>query len=113
MAGFVKGDVVLTPFPFSGEEGFKIRPALVLAVLPYGRGSDYLVCIITTQQVSDPYLLDLDSVDIVGGRLTQKCYLRPTYTYAVSEHMIKRQIGRLESDKLNVAVQALVSALTK
>ncbi len=113
MAGFVKGDVVLTPFPFSGEEGFKTRPALVLAVLPYGSGSDYLLCIITTQRVNDPNLLDLDSADFTGGRLTQKCYLRPTYTYAVSEHMIKRQLGRLGADKIDRAVQSLVSALTK
>ena len=112
MAGFVKGDIVLTPFPFSGEEGFKTRPTLILTVLPYGRGSDYLLCIITTQQISDPYLLDLDTGDIVGGRLTQKCYLRPTYTYAVSEHMIKRQTGHLKGDKLTIAVQSLVSALT-
>lgn len=112
MAGYVKGDIVLTPFPLSGEEGFKTRPALILAALPYGRGSDYLVCIITTQQVSDPHLLDFDSTDIVGGRLTQKCYARPTYTYAVSEHMIKRKIGHLQADKLDHALTSLISVLT-
>ncbi len=112
MAGYVKGDVVLVPFPFSGEEEFKTRPALVMAVLPYGRGSDCLLCIVTTQRADDPHLLALDVLDIEGGRLTQQCYLRPTYTYAVAEHMIKRRLGRLNDNKLQAAVQSLVSVLT-
>lgn len=113
MAGYVKGDVVLVPFPLSGEESFKVRPALVMAVLPYNRGSDCLLCIITTQKVDDPHLLFLETSDIEGGRLTQQCYLRPTYTYAVAEHLIKRRLGRLNDVKLQTAISSLVSVLTK
>ncbi len=72
MAQYVKGDVVLTPFPFSDDEDFKVRPALVLAVLPYGSGLDYLVCIITTQPAPDPHLLPLTNTYIDGGRLSEK-----------------------------------------
>lgn len=113
MAGYVKGDVVLAPFPLSGEEGFKVRPALVMAALPFGRGSDCLLCIITTQRADDPHLMTLEISDIEGGRLTQQCYLRPTYTYAVAEHMIKRRLGRLKDDKMQAAVRALVLVLTE
>jgi mRNA interferase MazF len=41
MAGFVKGDVVVIPFPFSDLSGSKRRPALVLADL---RGNDIILC---------------------------------------------------------------------
>ena len=51
MARFVKGDIVLVPFPFSGEENYKHRPALILASWSYASGTDYLVCLITTQHV--------------------------------------------------------------
>ena len=52
MAGFVKGDVVVIPFPFSDLSGSKKRPALVLADLP---GDDILLCQITSQQTKDSF----------------------------------------------------------
>lgn len=113
MERYLKGDIILSPFPFSGEEDFKVRPALVLAALPYAGGVDYLVCLITTQAAPDPYLLSLTNADIEGGRLSQDCYLRPTYAYAVASHQIRRRLGRLKTEKLNTAIQTLVSVLSQ
>jgi mRNA interferase MazF len=47
MAGFVKGDVVIVPFPFSDLTQAKRRPALVVANL---RGNDLILCQITSQE---------------------------------------------------------------
>jgi mRNA interferase MazF len=113
MAQYVKGDIVLTPFPFSSEQDFKVRPALVLAVLPYGGSSDYLVCIVSTQAAPDPHLLELDNHDITGGALSQRCYLRPGYVYSVGESLIKRRLGTLKATKLEQVVQTLVTMLTE
>ena len=41
MERFVKGDVVVVPFPFSDLSGFKRRPALVAATIP---GNDTILC---------------------------------------------------------------------
>ena len=79
MARSLKGDIVLTPFPFSGEEAYKHRPALVLASWDDAGGTDYLTCLITTQKAADPFLTVLDRSDTEGGSLAQVCYLRPTY----------------------------------
>ena len=35
MAKFVKGDIVVLPFPFAELSGSKRRPALVIKELPY------------------------------------------------------------------------------
>lgn len=113
MEGYVKGDIILSPFPFSGDEDFKARPSLVLAALPYAGGTDYLVCMITTQAAPDPYLLSLTSSDYEGARLSQDCYLRPAYTYTVAEHQIKRRLGRLTTAKVHEVVETLVSILTR
>lgn len=46
MARFVKGDVVVVPFPFSDLTSAKRRPALILAEL---EGDDRILCQITSQ----------------------------------------------------------------
>ena len=112
MAQYVKGNLVLTPFPFSNDEDFKVRPALILAALPYGSGTDYLVCIITTQPAPDPHLIPLTNADIDGGRLSQNCYLRPGYVYTVGQSSIKRRLGVLKAAKQEQVTQILVSVLT-
>ena len=45
MARFVRGDVVVIPFPFSDLSQAKRRPALVLAEL---EGNDRILCQITS-----------------------------------------------------------------
>ena len=44
MGAFVKGDVVVAPFPFSDLSAAKKRPALVVATLA---GNDVILCQIT------------------------------------------------------------------
>jgi len=48
MGGFVKGDVVVMPFPYSDLSATKKRPALVIAVLD---GDDVILCQITSQSI--------------------------------------------------------------
>lgn len=112
MARFVKGDIVLLPFPFSGEQDYKHRPALVLASWDYAGGTDYLVCLITTQPADDPYLMELSQVDTLGMSLTQKCYLRPTYLFAPDERVISRKMDHMKPKKLEQIVQIIADVLT-
>ncbi|MBE9239343.1 type II toxin-antitoxin system PemK/MazF family toxin [Anabaena aphanizomenioides LEGE 00250] len=60
MAEFIKGDVVIVPFPFSDLSQTKRRPALVIATL---QGNDMILCQITSQSVSDRYAIGLDNSD--------------------------------------------------
>ena len=48
MARFVKGDIVVVPFPFSDLTQAKRRPALVITTL---KGDDIILCQITSQMV--------------------------------------------------------------
>ncbi len=112
MARFVKGDIVLVPFPFSAEEAYKHRPALVLASWSYGGGTDYLVALITTQPAPDPYLTEIVQADTYGGSLAQKCYLRPTYLFAPDEQLISRRVDRLKPERLERIIQTIVQVLT-
>lgn len=112
MAAFVKGDVVVVPFPFSGVAGAKRRPALVLASWPFGAGTDYLLCLISSQRVSDPYLLALDEDDIQNGTLARQSYVRPTYLFAADEALIVYKVGTLQNDKLQQVTQTVIRLLS-
>ena len=60
MERFVKGDIVVIPFPFSDLSDVKRRPALILASL---RGEDIILCQITSQNIRDQYAIYLDTSD--------------------------------------------------
>ena len=66
MGRFIKGDVVVTPFPFSDSTASKKRPALVVADLT---GDDIIICLITSQNAKDNYAISLASDNLANGQL--------------------------------------------
>ena len=62
MERFVKGDVVITPFPFSDLSSSIKRPALVVASL---KGDNVILCQITSQSRDDPYAIELKKGDFL------------------------------------------------
>ena len=58
MARFIKGDIVVIPFPFSDLSGSKRRPAFVINTLP---GNDILLCQITSKTNKDRYSISITS----------------------------------------------------
>ena len=74
MGRFVKGDVVVVPFPFSDLTRSKRRPALVLTELT---GDDLILCQITSQNIRDVYSIDLCDNDFESGGLNKPSNVRP------------------------------------
>ncbi len=68
MERFVKGDIVVLPFPYSDLSNSKKRPAMVLADL---KGDDIILCQITSQFVKDNYAIALDDDGFRRGSLNK------------------------------------------
>ena len=66
MAKFIKGDIVIVPFPFSDLTQAKKRPALVIADL---EGNDLILSQITSQTVKDHYAIPITDDDFESGSL--------------------------------------------
>ena len=64
MAEFVKGDIVVIPFPFSDLSGSKKRPALVIKDLI---GEDIVLCQITSKSIKDTYALSINETEFKDG----------------------------------------------
>lgn len=93
------------PFPYSGAPGEKLRPALVLAAVPYTGRADYVVCIISTQNAPDPSIILLANTDVTAGVLRKQSYLRPTYLFTTSENRISRKVGNMKKEIVDTALQ--------
>ncbi len=74
---------------------------------------DYHLCMVSTQRDTDPYQMELRNSDLVDGKLSQTCFVRPTYNFSADENWIDRRIGRVKPEKLKAILFTLFTALTK
>jgi mRNA interferase MazF len=108
MAGFVKGDVIIIPFPFSDLSQSKRRPALVLNNL---RGEDVILCQITSQAKSDSYAISLNKNDFEEGELKHISNIRTNRLFTANQGLILYKAGRLKEDKINAVIDKVIKIL--
>lgn len=108
MAKFIKGDIIVLPFPFSDLTQSKKRPALVIAEL---EGDDLILCQITSQEVKDKYAVSIDEDDFETGTLKRKSNVRPNRIFTADRHIILYRLGHLKSEKINKVIEKIVDIL--
>ena len=108
MGRFVKGEVVVLPFPFSDLSASKRRPALVVAPL---QGDDVILCMITSRAVSDSNAIPLEPTDFAGGGLPHNSYVRPNRLFTADSRIVIRSVGKLTDSKLQEVVDAIVELI--
>ncbi len=108
MAKFVKGDVVVVPFPFSDLTQAKRRPALVVSQL---EGDDVILCQITSKTIKDNYALSLEDQDFETGTLKQSSNIRPNRIFTADSHIILYCIGKLKAGKLSEAIDKIIEII--
>ncbi len=108
MARFVKGDVVVVPFPFSDLTQSKRRPALVIAELA---GKDVILCQITSQWINDEYAIMIDNKDFDEGTLNQRSYIRPNRIFTADSGIILYSVGHLKNKRIDDVLDKLIEIL--
>jgi len=108
MERFVKGNVVVVPFPFSDLTQAKRRPALVIAEL---EGDDLILCQITSQTIRDSYAVSIDDRDFEAGTLKQKSNVRPNRIFTADRHIILYRAGHLKPDKIDQIIEKIIAIL--
>lgn len=110
MGRFVKGDVVVTPFPFTDLTGSKRRPALVVAVLT---GDDVVLCQITSVARRDAYSIPLVAGDFTRGSLSRPSVIRPNRLFTADDGLIVRSVGTVTAAKLEEVVDRVVEIVRR
>lgn len=108
MGRFVKGDIVVAPFPFSDLSASKRRPAMVLGVLG---GEDVVLCQITSQVSRDTNSIPLDSADFASGALPRPSFIRPNRLFTADGHIVVYIAGHVSAQKRDEFIEAVVTWL--
>jgi mRNA interferase MazF len=109
MGKFVKGDVVVIPFPFTDLSGSKKRPAFVVADLS---GDDIIVCQITSKSKSDPFALPLAAHDFSSGGLPVDSFIRPNKIFTADKNSILSVAGHLDENKTRAAINSIITIIS-
>lgn len=108
------GDVVLVRLPQFGGGLPKLRPALVLALLP-GPYQNVLICGITTQlrdlEPDWDELVEPADSDFPASGLHRVSVIRPSYLYAADHQEVAGTIGQIDNGRLKRLRNRLSSLL--
>ncbi len=92
---YVRGDVVLIQFPFSGPAGQKDRPAIVISTTTYhDRWDELLVAALTSKQPKTLRPTDCPLQDWKAAGLQQASWAR-SHLATVHRQLVIRKLGSL------------------
>jgi len=110
MGRFVKGDVVVAPFPFSDLSSTKKRPALVIAPL---KGGDVILCQITSQTIADNHAVRIDPNDFADGGLNRPSNIRPNRLFTADSNIVLYRAGSLTPEVVEKAIARIIRIITE
>ena len=108
------GDVVLARVPSGSNAPTKLRPALVLAVLPGAVEGSVLVCGISSRidRVLDGWDVVLSAGALARSGLKVASVIRPSSLATFSQQDTFRRLGRVDASILEDIAGLLASAIT-
>lgn len=110
MERFVKGDIVVVPFPFSDLSRSKRRPALVVQ---HFEGEDLLLAQITSKTVQDNFAIPLIENEFETGSLNKPSNIRPNKLFTCSKNLILYKIGSLKTSKMTFVADSIAEIVKK
>jgi mRNA interferase MazF len=108
MEKFIKGDIVVVPFPFSDLTNIKRRPALIIANLS---GTDLILCQITSKNIMDLYSITITNDDFRSGSLNQTSNVRPNKLFTADSQIILYKIGQLKAEIMANVITKITNIL--
>lgn len=109
MEEFVKGDIVVIPFPFSDLSEVKKRPAFVVKGL---KGEDVILCQITSRAIKDKYSIQLRKTDFATGSLSIDSNIRPNRIFTADKNIILYKIGNIKENKTKEVIQKIIGIIS-
>jgi len=110
MERFVKGDVVVLPFPYTDFSSVKKRPAIVIATL---KGNNVILSQITTNQRNDEDLISLTRKDFAVSFLISDSFIMASLIFTTDSSKIEYKAGKIKPEKIKEVQNKLVEVFTR
>jgi len=110
MERFVKGDIVVLPFPYTDFSSVKKRPAVVIATL---KGQNVILAQITTNQRNDKDLISLIKKDFASGSLSSDSFIMISLIFTADSSKIEYKAGKIKQEKIKEIQNKLVEVFTR
>lgn len=111
MGRFVKGEVVVTQYPYSDLSASKKRPALVVAAFP--KSSVLILAQITSREIADESVIELSRSDFKTGALRADSYIRTNFLFTCAESLPLYSVGHLSDAMLEQVITKLIEMLNR
>lgn len=85
--------------------------AVVLTSWPVFDTEDYLLCPLGPRGGLDPYELEVAPDDLSASKLSESCFVHPSYLFTLHERQIGSWAGHLTAGKLRQILDAVHDAL--
>jgi mRNA interferase MazF len=105
MEEFVKGQIVVVPFPFSDLSDFKKRPAVVISSL---KGNNLILAQVTSKERTARYSLEIKTSDFETGGLYIDSFVNCDKIFTLDKSIILDSVGNLSFDKTTEIISKVV-----
>lgn len=107
-----QGDIVLIPVPFTDLSSQKRRPVIVVSNNKYNRQTaDVVVVAMTSRPLQTSYGFTITNEELQKGKLNRPGQVRVDKIYTLSQTIIVKTFGRVNTSTLN-RIQGLLQKLT-
>ena len=110
MERFVKGDVVVLPFPYTDFSGAKKRPAVVIANI---KGQNIILAQITTNQRNDEDLISLRKKDFSSGSLNSDSFIMASLIFTADSSRVSYRAWKIKFEKVKEVQNKLIEVFTR
>ncbi len=98
---FQQKEIVLLPYPFSDQEGTKVRPAIIISNNNFNKKSEDCIMLPLTSVIKDiPYSHLITQRDLGSGNLLKPSRIRIDKIFTIRQDLVRMRIGIINSKTL-------------
>ncbi len=105
---YSRGEIVLIPIPFSDLKTNKKRPVLIISNNKNNVNSEDVIVVAITSNIRDiqPEII-INNNDMAEGELLTESCIRADKIYTLSQNIIVKRFGMLNTDKLGKVIEKI------